>query len=75
MLGSCPHDVCIRDVAMGTVGVLCILSFSEVSNPPTLPASLPFLFLAPLLSPSQKLVDAYPRAGVRGGSQCPVVSP
>lgn len=53
VLGPCPHDVCVRDVAVGTAGVLCILPFSEVSNPPTLPPAFPFLFLAPLLFPSK----------------------
>lgn len=43
VLGSCLCDVCVRDVAVGTAEVLCILPFSEVSNPPpTSCPSLPF---------------------------------
>ena len=50
-LGSLPCEVQVRDVAMGTAGLLCILLFSEVSIPPLLPPSCPLL--APLLSPSK----------------------
>lgn len=77
VLGSCLCDVCVRDVAVGTAEVLCILPFSEVSNPPPSPLPFPSFSLLPFSPPpkAQKLVDASTRAGVRGGSQCPVVSP
>lgn len=51
VLGSHLSEVQVRDVTVGTTGVLCVLRFTKVSIHLTLPPSCPFL--SPLLTPSK----------------------